>query len=57
MEAIACAHKITIYDALYVSLAEQLGHPLITADDAIVRKHKGHSIVVSLSGLEFKGEK
>ncbi len=51
--AIAWAYKITIYDALYVGLAEQLGYPLITADDAMVKKLKGHSIVVPLRDLEF----
>ena len=51
--AIAWAYKITIYDALYVALAEQLGYPLITSDDAMVRKLKGHSIVVPLRELEF----
>jgi predicted nucleic acid-binding protein len=46
--AIAWAYKITIYDALYVALAEQVGYPLITADEVMVKKLKGHSIVVSL---------
>jgi len=52
--AIAWAYKITIYDALYVALAEQLGYPLITSDQAMVKKLKGHSIVVPLRELEFK---
>lgn len=52
--AIAWAYKITIYDALYVALAEQVGFPLITADEAMVKKLKGHSIVVPLRELEIK---
>jgi predicted nucleic acid-binding protein len=55
--AIAWAYKITIYDALYVALAEQVGYPLVTADDAMLRKLKGHSIVVPLRELEFKTER
>ncbi len=50
--AIAWAYKITIYDALYVALAEQVGYPLITADDVLVKKLKGHSIVTPLRELE-----
>ena len=52
--AIAWAYKITIYDALYVALAEQVGYPLITADEVMVKKLKGHSIVVALRELEIK---
>ncbi|MBI4526581.1 MAG: type II toxin-antitoxin system VapC family toxin [Deltaproteobacteria bacterium] len=51
--AIAWAYSITIYDALYVALAEHVGYPLITADEVMVRKLKGHSIVVPLRELEF----
>ena len=51
--AIAWAYKVTIFDALYVALAEQLGYPLITADEVMVKKLKGHSIVVPLRELEF----
>lgn len=55
--AIAWGYKITIYDALYVALAEQVGYPLITADEVMVKKLRGHSIVVPLRELEFKAEK
>ncbi len=51
--AIAWAYKITIYDALYVALAEQLGYPVVSADDVMVKKLKGHSIVVPLRELGF----
>ena len=50
--AIAWAYKVTVYDALYVALAEQLGYPLITADDVMAKKLRGHSIVVRLRELE-----
>jgi predicted nucleic acid-binding protein len=52
--AIAWAYKITIYDALYVALAEQVGYPLITADEVMVKRLKGHSIVVPLRELEVR---
>jgi len=52
--AIAWAYKVTIYDALYVALAELLGYPLITADELMVKKLKGHSIVVPLREMEFR---
>jgi predicted nucleic acid-binding protein len=53
--AIARAYRITIYDALYVALAEQVGYPLITADEAMIRKLKGHSIVIALREIELTG--
>jgi len=53
--AIAWAYKTTIYDALYVAHAEQVGYPLITADETMIRKLAGHSIVVPLRELEFRG--
>ena len=52
--AIAWAYKITIYDALYVALAEQVGYPLITADEVMIKKLIGHSIVVPLRELAVK---
>jgi predicted nucleic acid-binding protein len=52
--AIAWAYKINIYDALYVGLAEHVGYPLITADEVMVKKLQGHSIVVPLRELEIE---
>ena len=54
--AIAWAYKTTIYDALYVALAEQVGYPLVTADEKMITKLKGHSIVVPLRELEIRRE-
>jgi predicted nucleic acid-binding protein len=51
--AIAWIYAITIYDALYVALAEQLGIPLITADDVMTKKLKGHPAVVPLREIEL----
>ena len=53
-DAIAWAYKITIYDALYVGLAEQVAYPLITADEVMVKKLKGHSNVVPLRDIEIQ---
>jgi predicted nucleic acid-binding protein len=38
---IALAHDVTAYDACYVALAQQLGVPVVTADEALVRKLAG----------------
>ena len=51
--AIAWAYNLTWYDGLYVALAEVLGYPLITADEALMRKMRGHSILVRLKELVF----
>jgi predicted nucleic acid-binding protein len=47
---IAWAYKITIYVAIHVALAEQVGYAL-TADEAMVKKLKGDSIVVSVQRI------
>lgn len=51
--AVAWAYKITFYDAAYVSLAERLGFPVLTADEALMKKMKGHSIVLRLREVEL----
>ena len=49
--AISWAYKIAMYDAVYVALAELLGFPLLTADEGLLKKVKGHSIVLRLKDL------
>ena len=49
--AIAFAYQLTIYDAVYVALAELLGFPLLTADETLLKRMKGHSIVLRLRDL------
>jgi len=51
--AIAWAYGIAMYDAAYVGLAEQLGLPLVTADETLLKKIQGHSIVLRLADMEF----
>ena len=51
--AIAWAYNLTWYDGVYVALAEVLGYPLVTADEALMRKMRGHSILVRLKDLAF----
>jgi predicted nucleic acid-binding protein len=40
--AIAVAHTVTIYDALYVALAEARDIPLVTADERLIRRLAGN---------------
>lgn len=35
--ALAVAHRLTVYDALYLAIAEHLGAPLLTADADLTR--------------------
>ena len=51
--AIAWAYGTSVYDSIYVALAERVGFPLLTADDELVKKMKGHSIVLRLREMEF----
>jgi len=41
--ALAVAHRITAYDALYVALSRHLSLPLVTADASLVRRLIGSS--------------
>ncbi len=51
--AISWSYGVAVYDAAYVALAEVVGFPLITADDVLVKKMRGHSIVLRLKDLRF----
>ena len=49
--AISWAYRIAVYDAAYVALAEVVGFPLLTADAVLLKRMKGHSIVLPLRDL------
>ena len=51
--SVAWTYRITIYDALYVALAEQIGYPLISADEVLIKKLKGHRWVAPLSEFDL----
>lgn len=51
--AIAWAYQVVLYDAAYVALAEREGYPLLTADEVMARKMRGHSIVIRLRDLQI----
>lgn len=51
--AIAWGYRVTLYDAVSVALAERLGFPFLTADEALTKRMKGHSLVLRLRELEF----
>jgi predicted nucleic acid-binding protein len=51
--AIAWAYGIAVYDATYVALAEIVGFPLLTADEGLLKRMKGHSIVLRLGDLNL----
>ena len=48
--ALAIAHRITAYDALYVALSRQLALPLVTADELLVRRLEGSLLDVRWLG-------
>lgn len=51
--ALAWSHEMALYDAAYLALASHLGFPLLTADEDMIRKMKGHSSVLRLRDLEL----
>jgi predicted nucleic acid-binding protein len=51
---LATAHGSTAYDAAYVALAQQLELPLVTADEALVRRFAGTGLDVR-SLADFNG--
>ncbi len=48
--ALAVSHGITAYDAAYVALAQRLALPLVTADEALVRRLEGSGLDVRWLG-------
>ena len=48
--ALALEHGITAYDAAYVALAQRLSLPLVTADEALVRRLDGAGLDVRWLG-------
>jgi predicted nucleic acid-binding protein len=47
---LALAHGISAYDACYLALAQRLNRPLVTADQALVRKLAGAGPAVEYLG-------
>jgi predicted nucleic acid-binding protein len=51
---VAITHSISAYDACYVALSHRLGLPLVTADDALIRKLTGAPFtILRLADLSF----
>ncbi len=50
---LAIKHGITVYDAVYVALAELLDSRLVTADDKLIKACRRLKSVASLSTLEI----
>jgi len=46
--AISVTHRVTIYDSLYVALAEKRGIPLVTADERLIRSLVGDTAMSKL---------
>jgi predicted nucleic acid-binding protein len=52
--AISWTYQVALYDAAYVALAEREGFPLLTADEVMARKMRGHGIVLRLGEMKFE---
>jgi predicted nucleic acid-binding protein len=48
--SLAVAHEIAAYDAAYAALGERLSLPLVTADEALVRRLTGSGLDVRFVG-------
>ena len=46
--AISVARRVTIYNSLYVALAEKLALPLVTADQVLIRRLSGDAALAQL---------
>lgn len=51
--AISRGYRASIYDSAYVAVAEATGFPLVTADAELLKRMKGHSIVLPVWELDF----
>jgi predicted nucleic acid-binding protein len=55
--ALSVARSVTIYDSLYLALAERLDIPLVTADDALIRRLSDDAQltqrIIAVGDLEF----
>lgn len=47
---VANHHGITVYDACYITLAQRLGLPLVTADEKLVQQLAGKGLPIKLLG-------
>lgn len=53
MNALSWKYRLTMYDALYLAVAEQTGAPLITADEQMLKQLQGHTLALPLSSLHL----
>jgi predicted nucleic acid-binding protein len=48
--ALATLHNISAYDAAYVALSDRLSLPMVTAEEALVRRLQGTELDVRFPG-------